>query len=376
LFNARGQMKSASFKIVDEGVLSRQPGRGAYMPIILPLSDREAIAVQHVGAELASADNHIEILHSHDGCLTWTTSSTIPNSGLESGWCYRGPQIAELPDGCLVMAATRYVADGRPLYDPDTESLQRPEMLLFRSSDRGHSWSAPQIVQVDFPPDRYTAVCSGPLTILSPNRWMYPFETWKPYGFEGPPDQKAGALFSLDQGNSWGEQTIIADDATGRLHYWDQMHAVLPDGRIYNMLWTHFAGTHKDAKNHWSISSDEGRTWTAPEPTNLRGQMCVPIALADGRVAAIYNFRHDPQGIHLALSRDLKQFDTEHELVVFDAGAQTTLGPPAGETFVARKVNIAFGRPGGRRLADGTLLVYYWCTVDGVTQTRWARIQI
>src|SRR5688572_29163695 len=123
-------MNSASLKIVDEGVLSRKPGRGAYMPIILPLSDREAIAVQHVGAELASADNHIEILHSQDGGHAWTTTATIPASGPEPGWCYRGPQIAELPDGRLVMAATRYVADGRPLYDPETESLQRPEMLL------------------------------------------------------------------------------------------------------------------------------------------------------------------------------------------------------------------------------------------------------
>jgi hypothetical protein len=346
------------------------------MPIILPLSGGQFIAVQHVGSALASDDNHIEVLHSKDKGHIWTTTSTIPAAGPEPGWCYRAPQIVETADGQLVMAATRFVADGRPLYHPETESLQRPEMLLFRSSDQGHTWSGPQIVTVDFPPERYTAACSSPLLVLSPDRWMYSFETWKPYGFDGPPDQKAGALFSSDQGQSWAEQTIIADDTTGRLHYWDQMHTVLPDGRLYNMFWTHLAGTNEDINNHWSISSDRGRTWTTPRRTNLRGQMCVPIALADGRVGAIYNYRHEPQGIHLALTSDLKHFDTERELVVYDAHGQATTGPPEGDAFVAKKVKIAFGRPGGRRLAEGTLLVWYWCTVDGVTQTRWARVAV
>ena len=137
---------------------------------------------------------------------------------------------------------------------------------------------------------------------------MYPLETWKPEGYEGPPDQKAAAVFSADQGQTWGEFTVIADDLTGALLWWDQMCALLPDGRIYTLIWTHQYGTSEDLTNHWVISEDGGRTWSEPRPTNLRGQVCTPIPLPDGRVAAVYNFRHEPQGIHVALTEDLGAF--------------------------------------------------------------------
>ena len=142
------------------------------------------------------------------------------------------------------------------------------------------------------------------------------------------------------------------------------------------MFWTHKYGTSEDAVNHWSASADQGRTWTAPAPTNLRGQVCSPIPLPDGRVAAIYNYRHEPQGIHVALTRDLSHYDVEHEIVVFDAGDEATLGEPEHENFLAEHMQIAFGKPSGIVLADGTVLAWFWCTSEGVTHTRWVRLRI
>ena len=50
---------------------------------------------------------------------------------------------------------------------------------------------------------------------------MYPLETWKPPGHEGPPDQKAAALFSRNQGRTWGDLTAVADDTDGELVVFD-----------------------------------------------------------------------------------------------------------------------------------------------------------
>jgi hypothetical protein len=362
-------------EIVDQGVLSHQEGRGAYMPWITPCGDGTFIAAQHVGRELGSPDNHIEVLRSSDG-RNWINQGSIHGGVPDDGWAYRAPQISQVPDGRFVMTATRFRAEGKTLFDPETEALERPEMLLFWSEDRGRSWSPPQVVPVDLPPERYTWNGAGRLLQLAPDRWMYPLETWKPAGFAGPPDQKAAAVFSRDQGKTWGELTVVADDTTGRLLWWDQMLAELPDGRIYATLWTHKYGTSDDEPNHWVVSSDQGRTWSVPRPTNLRGQVCSPIALPDGRVAAIYNYRHDPQGIHLAVTDDLSLFDIGNELVVFDAGAEATLGTPENDNFLAEHMLIAFGKPGGVLLADGTLLTFFWCTSGGVTHTRWVRLRV
>ena len=183
-------------------------------------------------------------------------------------------------------------------------------------------------------------------------------------------------VFSTDQGRTWGEFTVVADDPSGRLLWWDQMNTVLPDGRIYTMIWTHLYGTSDDLPNHWTVSEDQGRTWSEPRPTNLRGQVCSPIALADGRLAAIYNYRHEPQGIHIALSEDLEHFDVENEVVVWDAGAEATLGDPETENFLAEHMKIGFGRPAGVRLPDGDLLTYFWCTSGGITDTRWVKLRV
>ena len=54
-------------EIFDEGMLSRVPGRGAYMPSITELGDGSLIACRHVGRELGAPDNHIKVLRSSDG---------------------------------------------------------------------------------------------------------------------------------------------------------------------------------------------------------------------------------------------------------------------------------------------------------------------
>ncbi len=361
-------------RILDQGVLSRAEHRGAFMPTISQLRDGSLIGCQHAGAGLGAPDNVIEVLRTDDG-KTWRNQGPIHHSAKADGWAYRGPHITETPDGRLVLTATRFEASESALFDPVSEALHRPEMLLFWSHDGGQTWSAPEVVPVDLPPERYTCNGTGALVQFSPDRWWYPFETWKPEGCELPPDQKAAAVISTDQGQTWGELTRIADDPTGRLHWWDLLHTRLPDGRLYAMLWTHLYGGKQDLPVHWVVSADEGRTWSTPVPTNLRGQVCCPIALADGRLAAIYNYRHEPQGVRVAISEDLTTFDLEHEAVVFDAGAEAALGDPVNDSFLAEHVLIGFGKPQGLQLQDGAILTCFWCTTGGVTHTRWVRLR-
>ena len=343
------------------------------MPSITQLSDGTLIACQHVGQQLGSADNYIEVLRPEDA-QRWQCLASIGHDEKDQ-WCYRGPDVSEGPGGRLLMTATRFATTGDSLFNADSEGLQRPELVLFWSEDRGVTWSLPQIVPVDLPPTKYTWNKAGRLVQFSPARWMFPLETWKPEGYEGPPDQKAAAVFSYDQGKSWGDFTTIADDSSGKLCWWDQLNTRLADGRLYVMLWTHIYGTKEDLTVHWVASSDEGRTWSEPVPTNLRGQVCCPIALADGRVAAIYNHRHEPQGIRIAISEDLTAFKLDTEVVVFDAGSEATLGDTDHENFLAQHMLIAFGKPQEIQLRDGDLLTCFWCTFRGVTHTQSVRLR-
>jgi hypothetical protein len=362
-------------RIIEEGIISHQRGRGAYMPSITVLPDGTFLACQHVGSDLCAPDNHIVLLRSRDGGRRWIDEGCIHDLD-DDAWAYRSPDISVIPDGRLAMTATRFRTDTGKLFDPENEGLQRPEMLIFWSSDWGLSWTSPQIVPVALPPEKYTWNGAGRLLQLSSNRWMYPLETWKPKGFAGPPDQKSAAVFSSDEGRTWGEFTVVADDPEGKILWWDQMCETLPDGRVYTLLWAHLYGTSDDLANHWVVSDDEGRTWSEPRPTNLWGQVCTPVALADGRVVAVYNFRQEPQGIRVAMTDDLERYDAGNEVAVFDAGSEAALGRAESDNFLATHMLIAFGKPRGVVLPDGHLLTYFWCTSGGVTHTRWVRMRL
>ena len=39
-------------------------------------------------------------------------------------------------------------------------------------------------------------------------------------------------------------------------------------------------------------------------------------------------------------------------------------------------MQIAFGKPGGVLLDDGTIMTYFWCTAGGITHTRWVRLRV
>jgi hypothetical protein len=365
-------------RIIDSGILSRREGLGAYMPAITPLPDGTFIACQFIGKSLVSSDSSIEVLRSTDGGVTWVNEGGIQGKGApRDSWAYRIPHIYTVPDGRLMMSATRFetgLID--QTFDPGTGALQRPEMLLFWSEDRGDTWSVPQIVPVDLPPEKYTCNGAGVLLQLTPDRWMYPLETWKPVGYEGLPDQKAAAVFSTDHGQTWGEFTVVADDPTGELLWWDQTGTILPDGRIYVMVWAHRYGTLEDLPNHRVISEDQGRTWSDPRPTNLWGQACAPIALPDGRVVTISTYRREPQGIRVALTEDLERYDVEHEVVIFGAGNEAILGEPERDNALTLNMAQGFGKPGGVLLPDGDLLTHFWCTVEGVSHTRWVRLRV
>jgi uncharacterized protein YabE (DUF348 family) len=50
-------------------------------------------------------------------------------------------------------------------------------------------------------------------------------------------------------------------------------------------------------------------------------------------------------------------------------------GKPKTDSFLDEHLKIGFGKPSGILLKDGTLMTYFWCTSDGITHTRWARLR-
>jgi hypothetical protein len=362
-------------RIIDQGILSRQTGHGAFFPVVTLLRDQSLVCTQFVADSLGADKTRMEMLHSDDG-VSWTNAGLIEGGALtqEDGYAYRSSQLYEEDDGGWVLRYNRFHFRSEVIFD--AEGCEQPsDMLIARSVDRGETWSEPEVVPVDLSPERYAWHGIGSMLRFPSGRWLYPFETGKPIGGIEDAPEIAGAVVSLDRGASWNQTVTVARDPSGRILYYDQAGCILPDGRTYVMMWTYDAEAKEHINNHITISEDEGLTWSQPQATNLRGQCCIPIALPDGRVAAIYNYRHEPQGVHVALSEDLVSFDTDNEAVVFDAGDDAMIREAHSDSVFDENLTIGFGRPFGMALPNGDLYTVFWCTREGVTHTRWVRLR-
>ena len=226
-------------QVVAEGTIFHSPDRPAFMPVVTPLSDGSWIAAQYSASELGAADTQVQVLETRDQGATWQMHPGLPPGCNGDGWSYRGPAIVEVPDGRLLMSANRYRyrSQDEGLFDSKTGAIQHSERVLFWSTDRGRTWSPPRVVPVDLPTDKMSCHGMGRILRIAQDCWIYPLQTGKPVTAEEL-DHRAVAVFSNDQGHTWGGLTVVANDPENRIEYHDQNSTILPDGRIYTITVT------------------------------------------------------------------------------------------------------------------------------------------
>lgn len=155
----------------------------------------------------------------------------------------------------------------------------------------------------------------------------------------------SSVMTSRDGGSTWGE--VAVPGSTGAVHM--NVHE-LPDGSLLALFRSRWA----DAV-HESRSTDGGRTWTAPAPTEMpnNNSSVQWVPLADGRLAIVYNHRRadattqrrlglydeiDESGIVEQAMLPGADADVDQEA---RAGSTTSAGVPAGSPRASSSVGAA-----------------------------------
>lgn len=370
-------------QIADSGVLYRNPLPGhqvvnAYLPSVVELPDGDLLCVYRRGSAFYSRDGVLCQLRSCDGGGSWADEGPVWDPRQDScPYTYSAPFLARLPDDCLVLAAFRIDCSdpGKLVLNPETGAFLPAETILMRSADGGRTWSPPRVIEF---PEQLPAYLSGPVIELAGGDWLLPFDKGKSYEDRTPLTPVMLALFSKDRGASWTETIRLGDgSAVGKAH-WHGRFIPLFDGRIFTMLWTQDVATGRFIDLHRTVSDLTGRRWETPVPTGLIGQTCWAVDLGDGRMFAAYTVREtQPPGIYGAVSADRGQtWDTESRLVLWNASGRETVGISSRDSYPVSHDTIAFGRPQATRLANGDVMVSFWCTEAAVTCAQWVRISL
>lgn len=369
--------------IVEEGILYRNPlpqlrPIHAIHPVTQQLSEKEIFCIYRRGTAIESREGWIGKLRSTDGGKIWQEEGLVyDGSADDRPFCYRSGLLTKLSKGSLLLYGHRYDRSDpeKPIVNLETDGILRPELVLFWSSDGGHTWSEPRAIPL---PEGLVGCSTSPVIELPDHNLLLPFETWKLYDDPAPAKQKAMAFFSRDEGITWDDLTVVANGESEGIYYWDKRIIGLGGFRLFATFWTHNSRGNKDLPIHWATSDDGGKTWIKPLSTGIEGQISCPVNLGNGRLLLVYNRRYGKKpGVMIVLSKDEgRTWDIDNQVMVWDAYAQGGVSTRSKGSIFADMAAYSFGKPNAERLIDGDILVSFWCTQRCVTHIRWARIRV
>jgi hypothetical protein len=255
----------------------------------------------------------------------------------------------------------------------------RQRFNVARSRDGGRTWSPAEPFSIGgVPRDTYIGI---PPVVFPDGRLLLPVEATG-----ANREELILAAESTDGGRTFDPATTWVHDPTGTVSYGDARPTMLPDGRIVFLVWAFATKTEETLPVHRCVSSDGGRTWSAPRGVGVMSQIMAPLALDDERrMLAVSNVRTMPEGIRLWYSTDAgESWDGAPPVMMWDARAERITGEPlrdaTGKADEGRiwdaLPSFSFGTPQLQPTgpADKFALTYY-ATVAGILHVRCCRFR-
>lgn len=318
-------------------VVARFPHRHLAFPGMAVLKNGDYAVVYREGDAHVCPYGRICLTFSKDQGVSWSSPMAVDDTPTDD----RDPSIHALSDGRLLIThggwnswmAYKQTKDKFP---GPTGYIEQGGLKGFRdqryvfSEDNGLTWK-PGVGVLPFCPH-------GPA--IGPDGCFYQPTMGRDKGrrqvyfCKGSPD-----------GTQWERIGLVGEtDAKDPLVYEEPHSAFLADGTIATAIRVPYDGYLR-----MSFSQDQGKTWTAPQKTPLRGYPHHLLQLSDGRLLIVYGYRFTGMGVRACLSRDGGHtWDLEHEIVIRSHGHNADLGYP-----------VAVELPDGR-----IAVVYYYNTEE------------
>lgn len=372
-------------RIVHDGILYRNPAPGhvaicAFYPSLVSIGINDILCVYRRGQAIYSNDGQIAKLRSADGGATWKSDGVLWNRHDEKcgeKFSYMAPFISRLSDGTLAIIVKRSLAEviDVEMFNPVTGGNKPSELVLTTSRDGGRTWSPPRVLDL---PDGDVLSSHTSVIDLDDGRWMMCFEKWKRWDDTRPLHIHGFAMFSKDQGATWGGRLDFPSASDAERMFSHSQYRKRRDGGIWALQWTQSIGGNENHDLHLVTADKSGKTWSSPVPTGLRGQTSCIADLGEGRAVATYVAREGmrPGVMVVASDDDGRTWDVEHQTMVWDAVGQEFLGVVHKPSYPSSHDNIAFGKPDLIMLPDGDVIASWWCTQACVTHIRYARLSL
>ena len=338
---------------------------------LMPLTNGDIGCVWFGGTQEGIADISIYFSRLTKDAAGWTTPVKLSDDLTRSE---QNPILFPAPDGKLWL-----------LYTAQKSGNQDTAIVRYRvSDDNGETWGP---IGTLF--EKAGTFVRQPVVVLDNGDWLIPVF----YCRTTPGDKWVGnndisaVMISTDQGKNWREYEV--PDSVGCVHMNIEK---MPDGSLFALFRSRWADNIYSSRSH-----DNGRTWSAPQPTELpNNNSSVQFTrLANNHLAVVFNDISSAQATERRLSlydeiedeSDAPQ-DSPNPVELKPAGGKTAFwGTPrapmtlaisedGGKTWPhkrnlevgdgycmsnnsANKVNREFSYPSIKQTSDGAIHIAY-----------------
>ncbi len=366
-------MKKIFSTYIYSNPLPQLRARNAAFPGACVLPDGKILVSYQIGEAFESVDGTIYTSISEDGGKTWSAPSLAYDKASEDVPITDNGKPCTLPDGRVVLLGYQFPRPNPeyPLGNPETGGLLSDDIFYSISDDNGKTWSEKKIVDCSW---HNSVEASAPLSVLADGSWATPITGFPRWDGSSAGRNCGRVLRSFDEGKTWSDDVVCTEFPGDAVTCYEQRMCQLDDGTIVVISWNENTQTGERMNNHVTISTDNGKTFSAPVDTGIKGQASSILALGGNKVLTVHAIRRDTDkpGIYFCVA-EIKdgKFIQESFECVWQPNLPVVKSEYMAEIFAFMK----FGQPSAIKLPDGAILMVHWVCEDGVYKTVATRFE-
>ena len=367
-------MRIVESSIIYENPLPQLCSRQSIFPFMCECKDGTLAAIHVLGEAFESVDGSSYVSHSTDGGRTWGTpikmfeQNKFPHPITD--YC----KAVTLEDGRLVAIGYAYQRENLllPIGNPVTGGLLDDFVFYSISKDNGKTWGEIIPIQCSWGPH---VEASAPLTILKDGTWLTPITGFPKWDGTMTGPMCGRALRSEDEGKTWSDGAVCMEFGERSVTCYEQRMCQLESGAIICIGWNEDTNTGERLENHYTVSYDNGKTWTQAMSTGILGQASSVCAIGGERLLALHAVRRDTDkpGIYgYIVDFSEKTWNIVEEVLLWEPATPMIKDTKMAEIFSFLK----FGQPGAILLKDGDIMMTHWYAQEGQYKTVATRIAL
>lgn len=360
-------MKIINSSIVFENDLPQLCAKHAFFPNVCELEENNLVAVSVIGQAFESVDSSSYLHFSNDNGKTWSKPKKMFDFSKFNRPITDYCKVTKLCDGRLMALGYAYYRDNPelPIGNPENGGLLDNFVFYSFSNDNGKTWGDVREIKCTWGPH---VEASAPIVELKDGTLITPITGFPDWQGNMHGKLCGRALSSTDSGNTWSDDSVCMDFGDREVTCYEQRMCQLDSGTVVCIGWNENVETGERLENHYTLSFDNGKTWTKPVSTGILGQASSVCAIGGEKLLALHAVRRDTDkpGIYACIV-DLSKgkWDIIEKEVIWQPSVPMIKDTKMAEIFSFLK----FGQPSAIKLKNGNLLMIHWFAVDGQYKT-------